>query len=54
MLPRKFFESYGLESDLSKNFIIEGLEEACHKATKDVDKLRKFCVNDEMKKYSLP
>ena len=53
-LSRKFFEAYGLESDLAKNFEIDGLEEVCHRATKEIDKLRKFCGDPEMKKYCLP
>lgn len=53
-LSRKFFESFGLESELAKNFEIDGLEEACHRASKDIDKLRKHCTDPEMKKYCLP
>ena len=53
-LTKKFFESFGLESDLSKNFVIDGLEEAVHRVTKDTDKLRKFCTDEEMKKFCLP
>lgn len=34
-LSRHFFENFGLESSSnSKNFVIDGLEKACHKAKK--------------------
>lgn len=39
---------------MSKNIIIDGFEEACHRAKKEMDRLKKFCRDDEMKKYSLP
>ena len=39
---------------MSKNVIIEGLEEACHRAKKEIDKMKKYCKEPEIKKFSLP
>ena len=38
-LNRSFFENFGLESNITKNFVINGLEEAIFIAKEDVQKL---------------